>query len=173
MRANTEQVNNLDRSPFDEGSSAARRRFQILSHWGTDSVAYSTTQDGLDYFDYLDGYIAYNRVGSICVALPPVSSQACRRDLLAAFVKAIPKTVFFYISKDCAQELLALTGGGGRNFFVSGIGTETVIECGKTDLGKSPQIPSAARKAKSKAFHIEEAVFSHPARRRRISRRLL
>ena len=100
---------------------AARRN--LLTKYGSGCIAYHTVQNGLDYFDYQDGYIAYKEYGGHRFALgDPVCSLTEMPKALENFCATHGSITFLHISPFCAN-LLENIG-----FYTNEMGEEARID---------------------------------------------
>lgn len=83
-----------------------QNRFEKLRLWSDDPNAYASLQPGLHYFDHDLGYIAYRKVLSGNVVLgDPVAAPENLSELLSAYLKAHPHSVFNYLSESSVKSL--------------------------------------------------------------------
>lgn len=106
-------------------ASDSRIEKALLEH-GSHSLAYSTVQDGMEYFINSAGYIAYNRCNrlgcrSTVVLGDPVSARENKPELLKQFTERFPDSVFWQISQDTAETLSKL------GYYVNDLGLDTIV----------------------------------------------
>lgn len=96
------------------------RRLELLKLYGSFSLAYTTLQPGIRYFDFEDGYIAYQRFGkSVSVLGDPVARDP---ELgLGLFIDAFPEACFYVIGEASARFLAE------QGFYLNAIGEEHLL----------------------------------------------
>ncbi|HHY84333.1 MAG TPA: alpha/beta fold hydrolase [Verrucomicrobia bacterium] len=105
----------------DEARALTRtRKWELLSpflkEYGEEALAYSTLQQGLEYYVDRYGYVAYTTVQHPVFARRPrkivfsnpVCAEADRPKLLANFLSRFPRAAFTCISERCARDLRAM-----------------------------------------------------------------
>ena len=99
-------------------------RITPLRRYGSNALAYSTLQPGLEYFFDQGGYVAFKRFGtvrpSIHVLGDPIAED--KKSILRKFALQYPGALFCQISEETAQFLAELGG-----FFINICGVERVI----------------------------------------------
>ncbi|MFO1501279.1 MAG: DUF2156 domain-containing protein [Verrucomicrobiota bacterium] len=88
----------------------------FLKRYGTQSLAYATLQDGMEYFVHDTGYIAFNTVSHPVFARRPhrvvLSDPVCAPDnyaeIVRAFLESDAHASFAVVSEPCAEALRAL-----------------------------------------------------------------
>ena len=141
-----------------------QQRWELLSPYltrnGRGCLAYSTLQDGLDYF-IVDGqgYIASKTVGRIrpttFVLGDPICDDSQLRHLLDEFLRIYADPFFAQISRQTAGELVE------RGFFANQCGIETWIDLrGWSLAGDDKQLlRTALNKVRKQAIEISEFSF--------------
>jgi pimeloyl-ACP methyl ester carboxylesterase len=122
-------------SSLDMISGQTDPRLSFLQQFGHRSLAYSSLQEGLDFYlnpEY--GYIAYSNVKSgsqnpmtqttLCLA-DPICAMSNKRSLLKGFLETFRDPIFLHISKYTAQILDDL------GFMVNELGIETILDIQK------------------------------------------
>ncbi len=127
----------MTRDKYITGEAAkglsSEEKWQLLSpflkNYGTQSLAYATLQQGMEYFIHETGYIAYNSVVHPVLARKPrrvsLSDPICAPEdyqrIIKAFLAADPYASFGVISEPCAEVLR------GIGFKVNCLGYEPEI----------------------------------------------
>jgi lysylphosphatidylglycerol synthetase-like protein (DUF2156 family) len=128
-------------------------RVELLRAHGGDPIAYSTLQPGLSYFDTSYGYLAYVRAFGFALTLgPPVCSPFDRAALMEAFMRAVPRPVFFYVRQDVAWLAKEL---GGWRYRTCAIGRDKVLNLG-SPLDSDAKVKSAMKKARKAGLTLVE-----------------
>ena len=92
----------------------ATDRFRKFQDWGDFTLAYSTLQAGLKYFETEDGYLAYDtKWGINFVLADPVAPPSEHGALLDAYLNRFPNSYFCEISRSTAENL------SDRGFYVN------------------------------------------------------
>ncbi len=103
-------------------------RITPLRKYGSNALAYSTLQPGLEYFFSDDGYIAFSRFGtmrrSVHVLGDPIAGD--KESILRKFIQIHPAALFYQISKETAEILTSLCG-----YYINMCGLERVIDVEK------------------------------------------
>ncbi len=96
---------------------------EYLVRYGYHSSAYSSLQDGLDYFVLPDvGYIPYALSSGIAFALSnPLSAVGDYKKLLSAFVRRFPRAAFLHVTPEAAEALSEM------GFYLNEMGVETEL----------------------------------------------
>ncbi len=100
-----------------------------LVRYGAHSSAYSSLQDGLDYFILPGiGYIPYTCTSGIAFAL---SNPICAVDnyevLVSSFLERFPRSAFLHVTPEAAGELSKM------GFYLNEMGVETELSLGSYD----------------------------------------
>ncbi|MDY3563774.1 DUF2156 domain-containing protein [Gemmata sp. JC673] len=83
------------------------RRIEQLRHYGSFSLAYSTLQAGLKYYETDDGYLAYAMyLGAPFVLADPVAPTPVWPQLVGRFLKEYPHSCFCQVSRPMAALLV-------------------------------------------------------------------
>jgi lysylphosphatidylglycerol synthetase-like protein (DUF2156 family) len=83
------------------------QRITQLKQYGSFSLAYSTLQDGLKYFETDDGYLAYTMyLGTSFVLADPVAPVSVWPQLIVRFLRGYPHSCFCQVSRQLAQLLV-------------------------------------------------------------------
>jgi len=138
-------------------------RAELFRAHGADPIAYSTLQPGLDCFETSYGYVAYARAAGFALTLgPPVCAAADRGALIAAFLGAVKRPVFFYVLQDVAQLAKELAG---PRYGICPIGIDKVVSlAGSVDA--DAKVKSAVKKAKKAGLTLAEVKPSQADRAR-------
>ena len=98
-----------------EGDSRMRsrdssERFELIRRYGSHSLAYSTLQPGLEYFDTEGGFLAYRRKGIpgmrfVVVLGDPVAQPRSVGGLIDAFLERFPDACFLPVGAPTAAIL--------------------------------------------------------------------
>lgn len=124
-------------------------REQLVVAHGSDAIAYSTLQPGLQYFETSYGYIAYRESHGVRLTLgAPVCAPGDRQALAEQFLGQGAPAVFFYVAEDFAR-LWA-----GRRW-VAGIGVDKVLKLGSARLDEAKAVRGAVKKAAAAGFALE------------------
>jgi hypothetical protein len=129
------------------------RRFEIFSRYGNFTMAYSTLQPGLNYFESHGGYLAYDRsLGVNFVLADPVAPTENHRAIIAEFLKSHPRTCFCQVSKPTAAIL------SGLGYYVNEIGADVELDLPNYDFSgpKKSKFRQAANKVEREGYTIEE-----------------
>lgn len=99
---------------------------EYLVRYGFHSSAYSSLQEGLDYFVLPGvGYIPYARSAGITFALSnPLCSVGDYKKLLSAFVSRFPRSAFLHVTPEAAGTLSEM------GFYLNEMGVETELSLG-------------------------------------------
>jgi Phosphatidylglycerol lysyltransferase, C-terminal len=133
------------------------RRFEIFSRYGNFTMAYSTLQPGLTYFESHGGYLAYDRsLGVDFVLADPVAPAENHRAIIAEFLKSHPRTCFCQVSKPTAAILSDL------GYYVNEIGADIELDLPNYDFSgpKKSKFRQAANKVEREGYRIEELTAS-------------
>jgi len=105
-------------------------RLSLLRNYGSWTMAYSTLQSGLQYFDVEDGFIAYKRLDKkhLFVLSDPVCPKAAIPEILKRFVTQYPYSCFLQISESTAKYLIS------SGFYANVMGTETILSSKDRDI---------------------------------------
>jgi len=132
-------------------------RLPIVKLYGEHTLAYSTLQDGMEYFEAFDGFIAFKRGGikllsTTGVLDSPIVRQDNLENLLQAFVHRYPKAVFYQIDGNTAKVLDRL------GYFINEFGTDTIVDLQKFQGSwkSHKSIRRAAKKAEKAGVVVEE-----------------
>lgn len=138
-------------------SASAEFRIGELQRHGSGSLAYSSLQAGLQYYNNPGlGYVAYLPLGdspnSVLVLSDPICHREKLRELIEAFLKVRNDPVFLHISKPVAQVLAEF------GYSVNELGMETIIEIQDFDLigGKKQQLRAARNRAQKDGIKVRE-----------------
>ncbi|QIX61775.1 DUF2156 domain-containing protein [Hymenobacter sp. BT18] len=127
-------------------------RFETLRRCASDPNAYAALQPGLQYFDHPLGFVAYRRTLAGNVVLgDPIATPHERPDLLAAYLRTYPKSIFSYLSEDGAAALFQVSR---RMQFVR-IGTERCLDL-TAPLAFSTATSGALKKARKARLTLVE-----------------
>ncbi|MBL8853075.1 MAG: DUF2156 domain-containing protein [Planctomycetaceae bacterium] len=136
----------------------ADRRMAALRQHGDFTLAYNTAvQEGLEYFQTSDGYLAFRCFkGHVFVLGDPVASPAGMPELLRDFIRQYPKPTFAQISSATAAELERL------GYYINEMGVDTVLDLSQYSFaGKSMErIRYAGNWLKKHGYTIEEADYT-------------
>lgn len=129
------------------------RRWEQLRQHGSFSLAYHTMQSGIDYFETMDGFIAYQKKwGYTFVLADPVVSEENREASIDEFLQNHKKVNFCQITEPIAQIL------HDRGFMVNEFGSE--FEVGIQDYTmsgkKKRHIKEAVNRIKNLGMTVEE-----------------
>jgi lysylphosphatidylglycerol synthetase-like protein (DUF2156 family) len=129
------------------------RRITQLTQYGSFSLAYSTLQDGLRYFETDIGYLAYAVYsGTNFVLADPVAPISAWPHLVGRFLREYPESCFCQISRPMAQLLVR------HGFAINDLGTDFQLRIASYDFtgpGKR-NIRNAERKLSEGGFRIAE-----------------
>jgi lysylphosphatidylglycerol synthetase-like protein (DUF2156 family) len=129
------------------------RRITQLRQYGSFSLAYSTLQDGLRYFETDAGYLAYAIYsGTNFVLADPVAPVSTWPQLVGRFLREHPKSCFCQVSRPMAQLLVR------HGFAINDLGTDFQLRIASYDFtgpGKR-NIRNAERKLNEGGFRIAE-----------------
>ncbi|MBX9692995.1 MAG: DUF2156 domain-containing protein, partial [Cyanobacteria bacterium] len=137
-------------------SETAKFRFNKLQEFGRGSLAYSSLQEGLQYFMHELGYIAYRQLpdgkDSVVVLADPICSDEDKKEFLDAFLEHKRDPVFLHICNHTAQILNDI------GFTVNELGVETVIDIQDFNLvgGKKSQLRAARNNARRDGLEVVE-----------------
>jgi len=139
-----------------ERSETAKFRFTKLQNFGRGSLAYSSLQEGMQYFMHELGYVAYRQLkdskDSVVVLADPICEPAKRREFLQAFLEHKSDPVFLHITHETGEILNEL------GFRVNELGVETIIDIQDFDLvgNKKQQLRQARNNGKKDGLEIVE-----------------
>lgn len=143
---------------------AMTRRIACLKQFGSHSMAFSTLQPGMDYFDLPGiGYIAHARHWGMHFALAdPVCAPQHRAQMLDGFLSAFPGAVFVQVSKPVVEHLHLRHGYYGTQF-----GSESKIALADWSLrgAKKQIIRTAINQARNQGLEIRESGFDTDVKR--------
>lgn len=131
-------------------------RHRLVKMYGEDSIAYSTLQADMYYFERSYGYIAYRKALGVDITLgPPVCAPEDRQKLMEAFLSHSKKPVFSYISNDT----LSLMKDSGLYCAAMGIDRHVDI----TQLLRQPNkiVAGAIKKSNKANFQLQDLDFSN------------
>ncbi len=121
------------------------KRIPHLQKFGWQSMAYSSLQEGMEYFlDEHLGYVAYSPIKNkentpVCLG-DPICHKEESGKLLDKFLSEFSDPIFMHIRPETGKILEQ------RGFYINEIGVETVIDCQKfTTTGKSKETLRAQR----------------------------
>ncbi len=129
------------------------RRISQLTQYGAFSLAYSTLQDGLRYFETDAGYLAYaSYLGTRFVLADPVAPVSAWPNLVGLFLREHPKSCFCQISRPMAQLLVR------HGFAINDFGTDFQLRIASYEFTGSGKfhIRYAERKLSKCGFRIAE-----------------
>jgi len=133
------------------------RRFELFRRYGNTTMAYSTLQPGMKYFEAHGGYLAYDSYwGTTFVLGDPVAPAEGHAALITAFLHKYPRTCFCQISKPVAAILAQL------GWFVNEFGADMELDLPTYDfLGpKKSKLRQAAHKIQREGYTIEEGTLA-------------
>ncbi|MBX9669591.1 MAG: DUF2156 domain-containing protein [Candidatus Obscuribacterales bacterium] len=139
-----------------ERSETSKFRFTKLQDFGKGSLAYSSLQEGLQYFMHDLGYVAYRQLrdskDSVVVLSDPLCPAAQKKVFLERFLEFKKDPVFLHIDHDTAQLLNEI------GFTVNELGVETIIDIQDFDLvgNKKQQLRQARNNARKDGLTIVE-----------------
>ncbi len=139
-----------------ERSETAKFRFNKLQEFGRGSLAYSSLQEGLQYFMHELGYVAYRQLPdgkeSVVVLADPICSDEDKKAFLEAFLQHKRDPVFLHITNHTAQILNEI------GFTVNELGVETIIDIQDFDLvgNKKQQLRAARNNGRRDGLEIVE-----------------
>ncbi|QDZ26941.1 DUF2156 domain-containing protein [Noviherbaspirillum sp. UKPF54] len=140
------------------------RRSACLKQFGSHSMAFSTMQPDLAYFDMPGiGYIAYARHYGVRFALAdPVCHPKHRELMLDRFIAEFPDAVFVQVSKAVVDHLHYRYGFYGTQF-----GSESKIDLATWSLrgAKKQIIRTAVNQARNQGIEIRESGFDHDVKK--------
>lgn len=137
-------------------SETAKFRFTNLQRFGRGSLAYSSLQEGLQYFMHEFGYAAYVQLkdskDSVVVLADPICQPNKRKEFIDAFLQHKSDPVFLHITHETGAILNEL------GFRVNELGVETIIDIQDFDLvgNKKQQLRQARNNAKKDNLEIVE-----------------
>ena len=143
------------------GPPAIDPRQAFLREFGASSLAYSSLQEGMDFFlQPAYGYIPYSPIKadferSLCLA-DPICSIDNLELLLCKFLEKHRGAIFIHITKDTAEVLSEL------GFVINEIGTETIIDVQNFSLagGDKEFLRSQRNRAAKDGLVIKEQLCS-------------
>ncbi|MFQ5427797.1 MAG: phosphatidylglycerol lysyltransferase domain-containing protein [Thermodesulfobacteriota bacterium] len=102
---------------------------EYLLRYGYHSCAYSSLQEGLDYFVLPGrGYIPYALSSGMAFVLSnPVCGAADFQELVGSFVESFPRSAFLHVTPEAAGELAKM------GFYLNEMGVETELSLGAYD----------------------------------------
>ncbi len=115
---------------------------EALKQYGSHPIAFSTLQDGMEYFQHGSGYIAFTKA-RFAPGFPkttfalgdPVCSDDDVEGIIESFVEEHPRTCFCQVFKPATAHALEAAG-----FYVNEFGIETTLPLQEYDFsGKSKQ----------------------------------
>lgn len=139
-----------------ERSETSKFRFTKLRSFGRGSLAYSSLQEGLQYFMHEHGYIAYRQLkdgkNSVVVLADPICAPEHRREFLDAFLKFKSDPVFLHVTHDTGEILNEL------GFKVNELGVETFIDIQDFDLvgNKKQQLRQSRNNGRKDGLEVVE-----------------
>ncbi len=138
-------------------SATGKFRLDQLQQHGKGSLAYSSLQNGMQYFMHPEyGYLAFvpltDGYGSVCVLSDPICSFSNLRPFLEAFLKERSDPIFLHITRETATILAEM------NFCVNELGTETFIDIQQFTLvgNKKQQLRQARNNARKDNIKVRE-----------------
>lgn len=144
--------NTLSRTPEE--------RLKALINWSNDPNAYATLQPNLTYFDHPHGYIAFRRALSGNVVLSdPIIETGKEKEVLEAFLKSYPRSIFSYASDKTAAILAELDSKPMRTMY---LGVEHWLDLSQQNEVSKP-IASALKKADKAGLSLKEIRWSECA----------
>ncbi len=142
---------------IDRLSASACFRISEMQRHGSNSLAYSSLQEGLKYYMHEElGYLAYVCLGdspdSVLVLADPICNDSKKEELIDAFLRLRSDPVFLHITKGTAEILSA------RGFSVNELGVETIVEIQKFELSgnKKQQLRAARNRAERDGIKVRE-----------------
>ncbi len=140
------------------------RRIACLKQFGAHSMAFSTMQPDMSYFDVPGmGYVAYaHHMGMRFALADPVCAPQHREHLLDRFLAHYPKAMFVQVSKPVVDHLHRRYGYYGTQF-----GSESKVDLTNWSLrgAKKQVIRTAINQARSQGIEIRETGFNPEAKR--------
>jgi lysylphosphatidylglycerol synthetase-like protein (DUF2156 family) len=136
-----------------EAKARRAKRFEMFRRFGNFTMAYATLQPGMVYFEFEDGYLAYNTCwGTTFVLGDPVAPLESHAAIIEAFVRAHPRTCFCQISKPVGAILARL------GWFVNEFGADMELDLPTYDFmgSQKSKFRQAARKIQREGYIIEE-----------------
>lgn len=139
-----------------ERSETAKFRFTKLQNFGRGSLAYSSLQEGLQYFMNELGYVAYRQLkdskNSVVVLADPICEPGKRREFIEAFLQHKNDPVFLHITRETAEILNDL------GFRVNELGVETILDIQDFDLvgNKKQQLRQGRNNARKDNLEVVE-----------------
>jgi lysylphosphatidylglycerol synthetase-like protein (DUF2156 family) len=139
-----------------ERSETAKFRFTKLQSFGRGSLAYSSLQEGMEYFMHENGYVAYKQLKdgkhSVVVLADPICEPAFRKEFMEAFLQYKHDPVFLHINHDTATVL------ADYGFRINELGVETIIDIQDFDLvgNKKQNLRQARNNSHKDGLQIEE-----------------
>lgn len=137
------------------------QRLAFLKKYGSSFLAYSSLQDGLDYYTKEDcGYIPYSLIGKGNIVPVSLGDPICPADrsqeLIENFQEKYDYPVFFHISKDVAHVLSKM------GFSVNEIGTEIILDLQRFTLAgnKMRFLRKQINKGKRDGLVVKEQLYS-------------
>lgn len=134
-------------------------RLKLVQTYGSHSLAYSTLQAGMEYFDTAQGYIAYCKHTSclgktVAVLGDPIASSDHFAQIIYLFAKQFPQAIFWQLGRQAASVLSEL------GFYVNDAGLDSVVDlqafCGSWRTHSS--LRRAANKATRHSVVVREQV---------------
>jgi lysylphosphatidylglycerol synthetase-like protein (DUF2156 family) len=140
------------------------RRVACLKQFGSHSMAFSTLQPDMSYFDVPGvGYIAYARHwGLRFVLADPVCAPQHRGQMLDRFMAEYPNAVFAQVSKPVVDHLHHHFGYYGTQF-----GSESKVDLATWSVrgAKKQVIRTAVNQARNQGIEIRESGFDTDAKK--------
>ncbi|MDZ4835326.1 MAG: DUF2156 domain-containing protein [Candidatus Melainabacteria bacterium] len=139
-----------------ERSETAKFRFTKLQKFGRGSLAYSSLQEGLQYFMHDLGYVAYRQLrdgkNSVVVLADPICQPEFRKEFLLEFLKFKSDPVFLHVTHETGEVL------NGLGFRVNELGVETIIDIQDFDLigNKKQQLRQQRNNARKDGLEVFE-----------------
>jgi len=129
------------------------RHVRQFVKYGNFTMAYTTLQPGMNYFESQGGYIAYNScMGATCVLGDPVAPSEARATMIDEFVRTRHHVCFYQISQEVGSILSNL------GWYVNEFGADMELELKSYDFEgpKKAKLRQAARKIEREGYRIEE-----------------
>ncbi|WP_026075626.1 DUF2156 domain-containing protein [Noviherbaspirillum massiliense] len=140
------------------------RRIACLKQFGSHSMAFSTMQPDMSYFDIPGiGYVAYAKHwGMRFVLADPVCHPRHRELMLDRFLAEYPGALFVQVSKAVVDHLHHKHGYYGTQF-----GSESKIDLATWSLrgSKKQIIRTAVNQARNQGIEIRESGFDHDVKK--------
>lgn len=139
--------------PSSNASTDFARRFETFSRYGNFTMAYSTLQPGLRYFESHGGYLAYDRsLGINFVLADPIAPVENHRAIIAEFLKKYPRSCFCQVSRPTAAILADL------GYYANELGADLELNLPNYDFSgpKKSKFRQAANKVEREGYTIQE-----------------